>query len=373
MDVLTLIVLCVAWSALLVTFFVVLRRHTRVQTFFEELPSAVVVVDAGGRITSANRRAIRLLGIENVGHRPSLAATAMGKTIVEKAGGGNVAFSLNNLEREWRIDGRVLTGPDGGVSGRLYVITDITGDRRSEEEERRSDRLEAAGSLAAGIAHEVKNPLSSLAVNLQLLDEHLVSSPNPQKVRHYLNVIQSEVRRLNAIVDNFIDFSRPNVMTPSPASVDAILESIVTLVTPECDRQKVAVAKSPVAGTPVNVPLDASQITRALLNIVINAIQSMPVGGTLTYGVEYSEDYVVVRVTDTGGGISPEAMDKIFDLFYTTKKGGSGLGLSLAQKIVSAHRGYINVRNTGEGACFTVGLPLQRTAQPWASTTNTGS
>ncbi|OHB77312.1 MAG: hypothetical protein A2Z34_00230 [Planctomycetes bacterium RBG_16_59_8] len=336
----------------------VAARAARVKKILNTLPSAVIVADRNGRIVVANRRALDLLGLG----AGLLDASALGRRLAEARSRSekSMTFDADGTEIPLLVDDRILRSAEGVALFRLVQLTDLTGSKMVPEEERRADRLEAVGTLAAGIAHEVKNPLSALAVNLQLLEENVSGSENPRKVAHYLEVLTSEVRRLNAIVDNFIDFARPRPMEMSPCSVEEILRSIITLVAPQCEAKRIALEGCDVTGTPVKVLLDESQIKRSLLNIVVNAIDSMAGGGRLVWGIEYAEEMVLVRITDTGGGIPEKAVDKIFDLFYTTKKGGSGLGLSLAQKAVAAHRGFISVKNIDGGACFVVGLPLAR-------------
>jgi len=223
---------------------------------------------------------------------------------------------------------------------------------------RRTEKLAGLGTLAAGIAHEIKNPLAALSIHEQLLEESL-PSPAPQKARKYLEVIHSEIHRLRGIVDKYVSFARPNTVERSPVALESVLDAVLALVEPECRKQKIGVFREGFLDPPSKYLIDEGQIQQALLNIVINAIQAMEKGGSLKCKLGRAGNFATICVEDTGLGIHPDIRDRIFDPFYTTRQGGTGLGLYLTQRIVSEHKGYINVESNGSGTAFTIGLPAE--------------
>jgi signal transduction histidine kinase len=148
-------------------------------------------------------------------------------------------------------------------------------------------------------------------------------------------------------------------MERSLVDLERILEAVLALVEPECRKQKVAILREGFSASPTRYLLDEGQIQQALLNIIINAIQAMPSGGSLKCLLGRSGAFATIAVEDTGPGIPPEVRSRIFDPFYTTRQGGTGLGLYLTQRIVSEHKGYINVESQGSGTTFTIGLPAE--------------
>ncbi|MFN3484851.1 MAG: ATP-binding protein, partial [Planctomycetota bacterium] len=144
-----------------------------------------------------------------------------------------------------------------------------------------------------------------------------------------------------------------------PASLEAILESILALVEPECRKRKITIVREGFSAEPSRYLLDEGQIQQAIFNITINAIQAMEKGGTLTCRLGRLDSFVTVEVSDTGPGIPPEVRERMFDLFYTTRQGGTGLGLYLTQRIVAEHKGYIEVRTAPGGTTFRVALPAE--------------
>ncbi len=228
--------------------------------------------------------------------------------------------------------------------------------RKAEAQLVRSEKLAALGQLAAGIAHEIRNPLTSINILIHSLVEKL---PSNHTQRQDLQVIQEEIHRINEIVDQFLRFAKPALPVFQKTEILSIFEEILQLLRPQIEKQQIVVQKN-FQALPL-VQIDREQIKQALLNLLLNAIQAMPQGGRLTLSGRNSADgqWIELSVQDTGVGISEEDMKKLFDPFFSTKEGGMGLGLSITHRIIDQHHGKIEVESTPEkGTLFNVWLPI---------------
>ena len=226
-----------------------------------------------------------------------------------------------------------------------------------EREQRliRSERLAAIGRMAAHIAHEVRNPLSSIGLNAELLEEELQQKPDGAKL---CRAIQHEVDRLNALTQEYLRFARLPQPKPERQDVRPILVSLLDFIREDArSRGLTVVAQLPEALPPLEV--DEGQLRQALLNLCRNGLEAMSSGGTLTVRAAVSGDRLEISVADTGGGIPAEHLPRIFEPFFSTKEHGTGLGLALTQHIVTAHGGAISIDSEpGRGTEFLVRLPL---------------
>jgi signal transduction histidine kinase len=242
--------------------------------------------------------------------------------------------------------------------------------RRLEAAVAHEQRLSAMGNLAAGVAHEIKNPLNAISMGLQRLRmEFVPAAPEArQEYTRFTRIIEAEVSRLDTIVKQFLTLARPLRLSVAEEPLAPVLKELLTLLAPQASAQGVSITEDVRLGN-ARVALDRQQITQAVMNVLLNAIQAMPKGGMLTVraGVvapsagNLGGIRTVARivVTDTGPGISAENMDRVFEPYFTTKAGGTGLGLALTHRIVAEHRGTIRAENEpGGGARFVIELPL---------------
>ena len=227
--------------------------------------------------------------------------------------------------------------------------------QNSFEKLRRADRLSALGELSAGLAHEIRNPLGSIDGAVQILGR----SQLPEETRQeFSELARQEVTRLNGLVTNFLEFARPQPPRILTTEIDLLLESVAKLTSETAAMAHVTVqVESAEALPPVSV--DPEQIKQVLLNLVINAIQSMPNGGSITLCTLRNGGSIQVDVQDEGCGIEAKDMERVFDPFFTTRSNGTGLGLSIAYQIVHQHGGHIAAkRNPKRGMTFSVTLPV---------------
>jgi signal transduction histidine kinase len=228
-----------------------------------------------------------------------------------------------------------------------------------ERRARESERLAELGTLTGGLAHEIKNPLSTVQLNLQLLAEDLTpDNPAYPRIVHRLATVQKETARLRDILDDFLRYAGKLELDRQPTDLNGLLEDLVDFFLPQAQAQRSRIRLRRADG-PLVAPVDAPLVKQAVLNLMINALQAMPQGGELILTAARHDAQATIDVIDTGKGISPDAIDKIFQAYYTSKKGGTGLGLAMAQRIAREHGGELTVKSEpGKGSDFTLRLPL---------------
>ena len=241
----------------------------------------------------------------------------------------------------------------------FYVRKAIEKTKNLEKRAINSERLAFIGTLAGGLAHEIKNPLSTLNIYLQLLQEELESMTGENSKRVYMKtqVLQKEVQRLEQILNDFLRFARGQKLELKDHDMNEILDEVADFVTPEIKQKKILILKSYDADLP-QCHLDSNLIKQAILNIIINAEQAMENGGELMIRTSKDKKYIQIDITDTGPGIPKDIIDKIFQVYFSTKKTGTGLGLPTAKRIIEDHRGTISVQSEeGKGTNFSIKLP----------------
>jgi two-component system sensor histidine kinase PilS (NtrC family) len=334
----------------------------------DNIPSGILTADMLGRLSLINDMACAILGVrrEDVTGQP-----------VEKVLSG---LELSDSRRESRLprsetffrraDGaEIFLGfsaspmkdAEGKAIGRVVIFQDLTPVKQMEERIRIADRLAGVGELAAGLAHEIRNPLASIAGSSQMLRE---SPEMPVDARTLLDIIERESMRLNGLITDFLAYTGPSLRNVGPVNLANLIGEVIDAVRAGEAREKGVEVEKPRPGT-LFVDGDAEQLKQVLWNLVRNAVQATPPGGYVRLDlfpeVRHGERYAVATVSDTGKGIDPAIMAKIFNPFFTTKEGGTGLGLAISQRIVQIHKGFVEVRSQpGHGSIFSVFLPERR-------------
>jgi len=250
------------------------------------------------------------------------------------------------------LSAMVISGVVAAIAHRRFV--------RLQERTRQAERLAELGTLTGGLAHEIKNPLSTVQLNLQLLGEDLHEEhPAASRLHSRLHTVQKETLRLREILDDFMRYAGKIEIDLKPVEVNAMLEDLVDFFTPQAQSQRVQLRLRK-SEEPLIVRLDERLIKQAILNLMINAIQAMPPdGGEIILSARREENSAILEVIDTGRGIAPEALAKIFDAYYSTKSGGTGLGLAITRRVVQEHHGTISLRSeVGKGTVFSIALPI---------------
>ena len=221
---------------------------------------------------------------------------------------------------------------------------------------RRADRLSAVGQLAASLAHEIRNPLASIEGAVDIVEK----TGDEDKRREFVGIIKKEVKRLNGLLTNLLNFARPRAPQIREADVNALVRTVVDLTSHSAQQQGIQIRVHIAPDLPP-VECDSEQIIQVLLNVTLNAIQASPAGGEISISADRRVNLILMRISDEGSGIAEMETDKIFDPFYTTKEGGTGLGLAISYQILAQHGGGIAVeRNPDRGMTFTLTLPIHQ-------------
>lgn len=350
------------------------RERAMFERVFDVLQEGVLVMEGDGAVGFANTAARRMLGIKSADAAPSLWRLAPGlRALLEPA-----IEAAASLTREIELsypESRAVrlylvpfpTDADGDVGARrrfAVVLTDITRDKLDTDQRIESERVASIVLLAAGVAHELGNPLNSLTIHLQVVERKLrrLRGADPKDVRALgdsLRVCQEEVERLDGIIANFLQAIRPQPPDFSDTRLDQVLAEVLAFQERELADRGVRVEVSAPAGLPV-VRADKGQVRQVFFNLVKNAAEAMSPGGRLHIEARADEDHVFLAFADSGSGIKPEDMGRLFEPYHTTKPGGHGLGMMVVQRILRAHGGQISVESEpGRGTTVSLQFPLK--------------
>ncbi len=355
------------------------------ETVFNAIQEGIIVTDAKGRITYLNDAACELFGLE--------AGDAIGKRLDERVHGldwESLAQSEGPVTRDMEIfypanrfinfyivpllighrlaDDKIDKGAVGhegfwdGASeqvGHAIILRDITESRRSAQETIESERLNALTLLAAGVAHEIGNPLNSLHIHLQLMERKVreLDDNARAELQDSINVARSEIARLDSIVTQFLRAIRPSRPQLHPENINAIVEETVRFFAPEIQERDVVIEQELRSDLPP-LQIDRGQMKQALYNVIKNSLEAMKRRGILRIHTDMNDTQVLIRFIDTGGGMSAEDLSRVFEPYFTTKPSGTGLGLFIVRRIVREHGGELSIESSeGKGLTLTIRLP----------------
>ncbi|HYO60032.1 two-component system sensor histidine kinase NtrB [Archangium sp.] len=316
------------------------------------MPSGLITCDAEGRVTFVNRAASAILSLE---------ARLSPETHVESLLPGALGPDVRLRRRELTVQtpsglrtlGLTVTGLEGS-GGTLVVFQDLTELRRIEEDLKRADRLAALGTLAAQLAHEIRNPLAAMRGSAQLLVLEPGADPSSAKL---VEILLRESDRLSKLVEDFLRFARPPPPVKQELELELLVAETVDMLRVDPLAWQVGVE---MVLAPMRVPVDADQLRQVLINILRNAFQAAGPGGRVRVTMEAAGELALLRIWDSAGSIPAADLSRIFEPFFSTREGGTGLGLSTAYSIVRAHGGNIRVSSSPqEGTEFLIQLPVQ--------------
>jgi len=349
--------------------------HERLNGVLDSLSDGIMVADGENNLVLVNKAAERLLPISGTdGYDRPIWESVADEEIAE--------FIRTTLEsqdtirdKEFAFDRagatRILSFSVVAVSlkkkiqGSIAHIEDVSEKRGREARLRRAESLASLTTLAAGVAHEIKNPLGSIGIHMQLIQKALagIDDPETEQIEGYVDIVNEEVERLNRIVVDFLFAVRPMDTSLEDRDLNSIIHDLLEFVRYELEEANIAIREELAEGLP-QLEIDEKYLKQALLNIVKNAISAMPDGGVLTAASRQQGDVVVLTISDTGVGMSEELINKIFEPYFTTKDFGSGIGLTLVYKIVKEHMGDISVSSQeGKGSSFSISFPVPQREQ----------
>jgi len=344
------------------------RERGFLETIFNVLHEGVIVTDSSGKVLFINRSACGFFGLE--------AGACTGKPLgdlvrgldwnpLSSERGDTISRDLEVFYPRNRLLNFYVAAleEEGALAGHAIILRDITESRKSTEQTIESERFSALTLLAAGVAHEIGNPLNSLGIHLQLLARKAAKLPSKlrKSFEESIAIARQEVNRLDSIITQFLAAVRPQPVRAHPDNLNRILEESLDFLRPEIRDRDILLEVSLDPDMPL-ARLDADQMKQAFYNIMRNSFQAMKAGGFLRVATRHDETHVYVTFSDTGGGIPAGQLHRVFEPYFTTKADGSGLGLLIVQRIVRAHGGEIALHNT-EGRGLDVNLRFPRLDQ----------
>jgi PAS domain S-box-containing protein len=333
------------------------------------MDAGVITTDMTGRIISINPRGRELVGLTSDTHTDNIKQLgpehALLPAICEEMSRCNQPIR----DRDYRTqrDGHgialragctVLRNRYGEDIGMVIHVRDVTEKALIEERLRRMERYMGLGSLAAGLQHEIKNPLSALSLHIQLLCERLQRETPDPEVNEIVEILNAEVKRISGVLDGFRNYASIHEIGRAAVDMSGMIEKLVRLLRPEAEQKKIKITFKSDRNLDGRIQADAAQLEQVLLNLAINSIAAMPDGGELHFNVSQQDGKLRVDVRDTGNGIPVEIQSRIFDPYFTTRRDGTGMGLALCDKIIRQHDGSIEFETSPIGTTFTVLLPM---------------
>lgn len=335
------------------------------------LPVGLIATDRSGRITFFNTAAERITNMKKTSVQNKEPETLLPEALCGVQKNLDQGAIIKEREMDCTFTGNRpipvsvsasrITNKSGDFVGKVMILRDLSEIRQLQNMIRRQEKLAAMGGLAAGVAHEVRNPLSSIKA---LATYFAVQFAEGTEAQEAAGVMVQEVDRLNRVITELLEFSRPTDLNKKSHDIGMLLSRSVQLVQQDATNKNVDI-KLQLGKDICLVSIDPDRLAQCMLNLYLNALQSMEQGGTLTVKcTSGKDDNINITVSDTGRGISSEQLNKIFDPYFTTKKKGTGLGLAIVHKIVEAHNGHIEVRSTtGQGTTFTLIIPCLQEKQ----------
>src|ERR1700720_2859988 len=352
------------------------------ETVFNSIQEGIIVTDSKGRITYLNDAACQLFGLE--------AEDSLGKRLDERVRGldwnalsreGAVSrdmeifYPTNRfinfysvplvIERQDFVAGDAVPSPGSATAatgervGHAIILRDITESRRTEQQTIESERLNALTLLAAGVAHEIGNPLNSLNIHLQLIEREArkLDGAKGAELQESVEVARAEINRLDSIITQFLRAIRPTRPQLRPENINTIVEEAVRFLAPEIKDRKIVVEQELRGDLPM-LALDRDQMKQAFYNVIKNSFEGRKSRRILRIRTKMDGCHVIARFTDSGGGMSPENLRRVFEPYFTTKTSGTGLGLLIVRRIVREHGGELSIESSeGKGLTLTIRLP----------------
>jgi two-component system, sporulation sensor kinase E len=358
------------------------------ETVFNAIQEGIIVTDANGRITYLNEAACQLFGLDpgqSVGKPLDEQVRGLDWATLTRSGGPasrdmEIFYPANRFINFYIVP-LVIEPRDAGAGvgdygesgstipatgqrvGHAMILRDITQSRRTAQQTLESERLNALTLLAAGVAHEIGNPLNSLNIHLQLIERQArkLDGASRQELQQSIDVARAEIGRLDSIVTQFLRAIRPTRPQLRPENINQVVDEAVRFFAPEIKDRDIVVEQELRSDLP-KIEIDRDQMKQAFYNVIKNSFEAINRRGILRIRTDGDDTHVVVSFTDTGGGISADNLSRVFEPYFTTKTSGTGLGLLIVRRIVREHGGELSIESKeGKGLTLTIRLPYVNT------------
>lgn len=342
------------------------KFKTLTSSVLENMSEAVIVLDNENIVTLFNKSAENLFKIksENVlqNNISAIANGALNFLQVEDLNNTISSFekeiNFNGEQKHFSLSISPLVDPDTNQTKYTVVIKDLTETKRLEEDAKRNEKLSAMGELASGVAHEIRNPINAIGMIAQRLNKEFIPTENHTEYLDITQLLRNEVTRINKIITQFLSYAKPIDINPKPVEIGSYLKDVYKLFESQAKQKSINFILLGAENIILN--LDADLIKQSLMNILQNAFDAVKNDGQVVFKYFRLSNNLIIEISDNGIGISTEQQKKIFDLYFTTKKDGNGLGLSISQKIIAQHNGSISVTSkVNSGTTFKIILPIQ--------------
>jgi len=351
----------------------IVKTQNRLQILFDGSPDAIAIIDQDFRITMVNKTGLNwykkplkdFLGkicyqefqgrSEPCPNCPAQETFKTGKAAYRD----RASLLVEGVKKYLQLYTFPLPGQNGEVQEVVEYVKDVTAEKKLQQQIIQSERLAVVGKMSANVAHEIKNPLGTIVLNAELLEDELsrFGAAETEEARQILGVIKSEVDHLLEVIEEYLQFARLPKLKLELGNINEVVANLLFFLREEASERKVLIQEE-LANILPPVLIDAKQLRQALLNIIKNSFEAMPGGGKLTVSTCHKDGRVEITIADTGRGIPEENLDLIFTPFFSTKHGGTGLGLSITSHIIQEHQGSINVKSYVDlGTVFTISLP----------------
>jgi len=355
------------------SYFVLDKSYKEIRTLtgniLEGMNSAVVAVERDRKIITFNRVAEEIFSLKRgeVINKDYSQIFPRDECLINEV--FNSGRSIREMEKKYKLGSReekdlvlgasILSDEKEELRGAVAVIHDITELKKYEEEAKRAERLSTLGNLAAGVAHEIRNPLNAISIAAQRLKNEFVPEKDKEQYANFTQTILKEIKRLDQTINQFLSLAKAQKLNLVSTDIGSFISEVVSLMEIEAKEKGIIIEKEIVGK--FQIKMDREEMKKSLVNIILNSIQAMSSGGRINISgnLDNSSKEYIIKVKDTGPGIPEENLSKIFQPYFTTKEKGTGLGLAIAYRIINDHKGKIEVESeAGKGTTFTVRLPV---------------
>lgn len=342
------------------------KFKTLTSSVLENMSEAVIVLDSANKITLFNKSAENLFNLksENVLQNE---IQSISNGFLSFLRTKNFIDGLQTFEKELFFNGEQkyfsfsisrLDDPETKELKHTIVIKDLTETKRLEDEAKKNEKLSAMGELASGVAHEIRNPINAIGMIAQRLNKEFLPKDNQEEYFNITNLLKTEVSRINKIITQFLNYAKPLDINKKPTEIHSYLKEIFRLFEEQAKQKSIKFILQ--GNEQFTLRIDSDLIKQALMNIIQNAFDAVTKDGKVVIEYFKIKNDLIIQISDNGIGIAPEQQQRIFDLYFTTKKDGNGLGLSISQKIIAQHNGSISLSSkVNNGTTFKIILPIQ--------------